>query len=540
MRGDLTMDTLYTPKEKLEDSIQMAHIRYFPMIKNLFDRPGYTSNVFKDNSIDNEILKSIAYGELFLKEYNVCSKDKNDDGYHARVIACYIVSNSIISFLKEDVNDDKSTDKYDSNESRLEYELKPNRYLFLKNSTSIKNKQSMQFLLDDFLIYQRNENISSYNEFYQNIKDYFILLSKACEEKISVFDRKYIDLSKRAIDNSGIEGISLENFDFLNDLKYDSFDDVFGNEKTIQSIKKICNSLLHYFPSLKKNPYPVPSTIIFSGEPGTGKTMVARAMINYLSTYSKALNKQFTVRFIDQTIKDRYYGESEKMLKEAFRDVKNQNGIGLLVVDEADTIFPPISYSKGVLETSLVGLLLNELDGIKKSQRNNFTSVFITNRPYAGIIEALHSRAKEFIFEKFKEENAYNLQIRNYLLGLGFESFEDFDLENISKACLEFGLSGRDLKNILDGLFYEKSDVSLDNLFENKNYSELKYNSTQDFLKIRSEEFIEEIKSFYSDKEKLKDNEISERIKNISESILCQEMGYKIAAKELNSNNIEQ
>jgi SpoVK/Ycf46/Vps4 family AAA+-type ATPase len=395
----------------------------------------------------------------------------------------------------------------------------------------------MDFLLNDFVAFQRSENPNSYNEFYLKTKEYFSLLDKICADKIQKFDDNYITIARNAIDNIGIEELSLGIFNTLKEFQNDSFENVFGNKKTIDSVKKICNSLLHYFPSVQKNPYPVPSAIIFSGEPGTGKTMVARAMVNYLSNHAKLFKKNFTARFIDQTIKDRYYGESEKILKEAFEAVKNHNGIGILVVDEADTIFPPINYSNGILETSLMGLLLNELDGIKRSQRNNFTSVFITNRPYNGIMDALHSRAKEFVFEKYQDNIGYKMQIENYLLGLGFASSERFDLNEISNTCLDFSLSGRDVKNILDTLFYEKSVVGLKNLFQKRNFSEIKFETIKEFSKIENKDFIEGIKSFYIEKEKLKNNELSEKIRSISEAIICQEMGKDLALEKLNYKN---
>ena len=521
--------------ERLEDSIDITKLRYKPIINNVMKRYDKNHNLSAAQNLEEIIINSIAVGEIFLAEYDKALKGKKD-GYHSKVIASYIVSNSINKLLKKDNEiDDKNGPSTILSEEFIHPE-KSNRYYFLNDDSELKTKVGMEFLINDFVNFLRLEDTNCDGDFYLKTKEYFFSLSKIAEGKIKEFDDEFIMIAKDAIKNTDLSEISFGLFDKIDGYKNDSFENIFGNEKTIASIKKICNSLLHYFPSIQKNPYPVPSAIIFSGEPGTGKTMAARAMVNYISDYAKLFKKKFTVRFVDQTIRDRFYGESEKVLKEAFEAVKDQNGIGLLVVDEADTIFPPINYSDKPLETSLMGLLLNELDGIKRSQRNNFTSVFITNRPYNGIMDALHSRSKEFVFEKYNNPKFYEMQIKGYLHNLGINNYETLNLKDLSSACIDFSLSGRDLKNVLDTLFYEKTVVGIDNLYQKKNFYDVRKDAIKDLSTVSSGDFLDVIKEFYVDKEKLRNNEISERVKYISESMICQELGYKLASQELNSS----
>ena len=524
--------------ERLEDSIDITKLRYKPIIDNAMKRHNENFRLSSAQNLEGIIINSIAYGEIFLTEFNK-SLDGRKDGYHSRVIASYIVSNNIKESLNEDSEGNTKSSPKNTSSKELLYSIKPNMYHFLKDSEELKTEEGMEFLVDDFVNFLRTEDTNYNGDFYLKTKDYFLFLNTITEDKIKGFDEEFIMIAKDAIKNANISEISFGLFDCVDSYKNDSFENIYGNEKVIDSIKKICNSLLYYFPSIQKNPYPVPSSIIFSGEPGTGKTMAARAMVNYIFDYAKLFKKKFTVRFVDQTIKDRFYGESEKVLKEAFEAVKSQGGIGLLIVDEADTVFPPINYSDKPLETSLMGLLLNELDGIKRSQRNNFTSVFITNRPYNGIMDALHSRSKEFVFEKYKDQRFYEMQIKGYLQNFGIGDCEALSLEELSATCLDFSLSGRDLKNVLDTLFYEKTIVGIDNLYQKKNFYEIRKDAIKDISKISTKDFLDVIKEFYVDKEKLKNNEISERVKYISESIICQEMGYKLASQELSNSKEE-
>ncbi len=530
------------PGERLEDSIDITKLRYKPIIDNAMKR--YNENFGSSSTQDLEgiIINSVAYGEIFLTEFNK-NLDGRKDGYHSRVIASYIVSNNINkllekerSIIKKDNKDDSNTGSSNFLSEEFLYPIQSKWYSFLNEGNELKTGENMEFLINDFVNFLRAEDTKFDGDFYLKTKEYFLSLNKIAEDKIKGFDDEFIMIAKNTIKNIDLPDISFGFFDRIHSYQNDSFENIFGNEKAIASIKKICNSLLHYFPSIQKNPYPVPSAIIFSGEPGTGKTMAARAMVNYISDYAKLFKKKFTLRFVDQTIKDRFYGESEKVLKEAFESVKEQNGIGLLIVDEADTIFPPINYSDKPLETSLMGLLLNELDGIKRSQRNNFTSVFITNRPYNGIMDALHSRSKEFVFEKYKDQKSYEMQIKGYLKNLGINSNETLNLKELSATCRDFSLSGRDLKNIMDTLFYEKTVVGLDDLYQKKSFYKVREDAIKNLSSINSDDFLDIIKCFYVDKEKLKNNEISERVKYISESIICQEMGYRLASQEFNNS----
>lgn len=102
----------------------------------------------------------------------------------------------------------------------------------------------------------------------------------------------------------------------------------------------------------KNIPYGNALTMLFSGPPGTGKTMMAEAIAH-------SLGKKLAIANYAQ-IQNLYVGETEKRIVAAFRKAQQENSV--LLWDEADAMF----YSRDMAQTSWecrdVNIILQEIE----------------------------------------------------------------------------------------------------------------------------------------------------------------------------------
>jgi transitional endoplasmic reticulum ATPase len=108
--------------------------------------------------------------------------------------------------------------------------------------------------------------------------------------------------------------------------------------------------------------------VLLYGEPGTGKTMLARAV-----AHESAVN---FIHVAGPELFDKYVGESEKAIREVF-DRARQAAPALIFFDEIDAIAGRRDHSHEVTER-VVSQLLTELDGLTDSP--NVTVLAATNR----------------------------------------------------------------------------------------------------------------------------------------------------------------
>ena len=74
-----------------------------------------------------------------------------------------------------------------------------------------------------------------------------------------------------------------------------------------------------------------PKGVLLHGPPGTGKTMIAKAVANETNAHFTSIN--------GPEIISKYYGESEKQLREIFDDAAS-NAPAVIFIDELDSIAP--------------------------------------------------------------------------------------------------------------------------------------------------------------------------------------------------------
>lgn len=148
-----------------------------------------------------------------------------------------------------------------------------------------------------------------------------------------------------------------------------TYEDLGGLGDQIQRLREMIELPLKHpevFDKLGINP---PAGVLMHGPPGTGKTMIAKAVANESGA------KFFSIA--GPEIMSKHYGESEKGLRDIFEEASD-NAPSIIFFDELDAIAGKREDSVGEVERRVVAQLLTLMDGV--SDRGQVVVIGATNR----------------------------------------------------------------------------------------------------------------------------------------------------------------
>lgn len=163
------------------------------------------------------------------------------------------------------------------------------------------------------------------------------------------------------------EPIKREDEERLDEVGYD---DVGGVRKQMAQIRELVELPLRHPQLFKSIGVKPPKGILLYGPPGSGKTLIARAVANETGAFFFLIN--------GPEIMSKLAGESESNLRKAFEEAE-KNAPSIIFIDEIDSIAPKREKTHGEVERRIVSQLLTLMDGLKA--RSHVIVMGATNRP---------------------------------------------------------------------------------------------------------------------------------------------------------------
>ncbi|WP_238916034.1 AAA family ATPase [Clostridium sp. YIM B02555] len=372
-----------------------------------------------DNELDFDIIKYLYInGEYFecLKECKRCIIENTDSyisqkatKYVSKIYEKVMLSKARLNQEQElsSGNDDKS-EEYLINESKVKSSIDDIMDMGLKNEDLVKSNDT-----------DNNENISKVEEV--NSKE----ISQAIDSnkgKIKSEDDRNSSSLEEALEKLealiGLDNVKNEIKRIVQLIKYEN------NRANVLGIEKNINQCYHF---------------AFLGNPGTGKTTVAR-LIGDIFYYLGILEKGQLIEVDRSTIVGRYIGETAKLTKKAIDKAMG----GILFIDEA------YSLAKGGEGSNDYGAeAIEVLIKAMEDNRDKFTVIL------AGYTKEMRNLMK------------LNPGLKSRInLDIEFEDYKDFELVEIAKSMANedyYKLDEEGEKAFLEKIKIEKVDENFAN-----------------------------------------------------------------------------
>ncbi|CAG0988599.1 partial cell division protease FtsH, partial [Methanosarcinales archaeon] len=210
-----------------------------------------------------------------------------------------------------------------------------------------------------------------------------------------------------------------------------SYEDIGGLGDEVRKVREMIELPLRHPELFERLGVEAPKGVLLHGPPGTGKTMLAKALASETNANFLTLS--------GPEIMSKFYGESEEKLRDIFQQAE-ENAPSIILIDEIDSIAPKREEVTGEVERRVVAQLLAVMDGLKA--RGKVVVIGATNRPNA-LDPALRRPGR---FDREIEIGVPNRKARFEIMQIhtrGMPMADDVKLDRI--ADLTHGFVGADL-----------------------------------------------------------------------------------------------
>ncbi len=150
------------------------------------------------------------------------------------------------------------------------------------------------------------------------------------------------------------------------------YEDIGGLKGEIEKIREMVELPIRYPELFERLGIEPPKGVLLYGSPGTGKTLLAKAVANESDAHFIYISGPELV--------SKFVGESEERLREIFNEAK-EKAPTIIFMDEIDAIAPKREEATNEVERRMVSQLLTLMDGM--GVRGHVIVVGATNRPNA-------------------------------------------------------------------------------------------------------------------------------------------------------------
>jgi len=210
-----------------------------------------------------------------------------------------------------------------------------------------------------------------------------------------------------------------------------TYEDIGGVRDEVNKVREMIEIPLKHPELFERLGIEPPKGVLLHGAPGTGKTLLAKAVAN-----------ESDANFISiqgPEIISKFVGEAEERLRQIFQQAQ-ENAPTIIFIDEIDAIAPKRGEVTGEVEKRVVAQLLALMDGLQA--RGNVVVIAATNRPNA-LDEALRRPGR---FDREIELGVPDRKGRKEILQIHTRNMpltKDVDLDRL--ADITHGYVGADL-----------------------------------------------------------------------------------------------
>lgn len=213
-----------------------------------------------------------------------------------------------------------------------------------------------------------------------------------------------------------------------------TYEDIGGLRRETRRIREMIELPLRYPEVFERLGIDAPKGVLLYGPPGSGKTLIARAVANETSAHFVTIN--------GPEIIDKLYGASEANLRGIFEDARKR-APAIIFIDEIDAIAPKREDLSGdrQVERRVVAQLLALMDGLES--RGNVIVIAATNLPNS-LDPALRRPGR---FDREISISVPDKDGRREIIEIhtrGMPLADDVDLERL--AAVTHGFVGADLQ----------------------------------------------------------------------------------------------
>lgn len=213
-----------------------------------------------------------------------------------------------------------------------------------------------------------------------------------------------------------------------------TYEDIGGLRDEVQKIREMVELPMRFPQLFERLGIEPPKGVLIYGSPGTGKTLLAKAVANETESHFITIN--------GPEIVSKFVGEAEERLRQIFQEAE-ENAPSIIFIDELDAIAPKREEVVGEVEKRIVAQMLALMDGLKG--RGQVIVIGATNRPNA-IDPALRRPGR---FDREIEIGVPDKKGRKEIMMIhtrGMPLAEDVSLDDI--AATTYGFVGADLSSL--------------------------------------------------------------------------------------------